>query len=338
MGGVGEDVALSETAHVDGHRREARWDLGIGVVVAVIVAAAALRPLLQDLLDRPAVAHWATIFVAITVQAMPFLVLGITVSAAIAAFVPDNFLPRVLPDRPAFAVPVAAVAGAALPGCECGSVPIAGRLVQRGALPAAALTFLLSAPAINPVVLVSTAVAFPGNPEVVAARALASLLAATVVGLIWARFGNDKFLERARRRHTHDGPPLSVLVETAQHDLLQAGGFLIIGAATAATLQTVVPRSILDGVASSGLASVLALAGLAVVMAICSEADAFVAASLTQFSLTARLAFMVVGPMVDVKLIALQTGTFGGRFAVRFAPLTFVVAVSSAIVVGWWLL
>jgi uncharacterized protein len=338
MGGVGEDVALSETAHVDGHRREARWDLGIGVVVAVIVAAAALRPLLQDLLDRPAVAHWATIFVAITVQAMPFLVLGITVSAAIAAFVPDNFLPRVLPDRPALAVPVAAVAGAALPGCECGSVPIAGRLVQRGALPAAALTFLLSAPAINPVVLVSTAVAFPGNPEVVAARAVASLLAATVVGLIWARFGNDKFLERARRRHTHDGPPLSVLVETAQHDLLQAGGFLIIGAATAATLQTVVPRSILDGVASSGLASVLALAGLAVVMAICSEADAFVAASLTQFSLTARLAFMVVGPMVDVKLIALQTGTFGGRFAVRFAPLTFVVAVSSAIVVGWWLL
>jgi len=338
MGGVGEDVALSETAHVDGHRREARWDLGIGVVVAVIVAAAALRPLLQDLLDRPAVAHWATIFVAITVQAMPFLVLGITVSAAIAAFVPDNFLPRVLPDRPALAVPVAAVAGAALPGCECGSVPIAGRLVQRGALPAAALTFLLSAPAINPVVLVSTAVAFPGNPEVVAARALASLLAATVVGLIWARSGNDKFLERARRRHTHDGPPLSVLVETAQHDLLQAGGFLIIGAATAATLQTVVPRSILDGVASSGLASVLALAGLAVVMAICSEADAFVAASLTQFSLTARLAFMVVGPMVDVKLIALQTGTFGGRFAVRFAPLTFVVAVSSAIVVGWWLL
>jgi uncharacterized membrane protein YraQ (UPF0718 family) len=338
MGGVGEDVALSEAAHVDGRRREGRWDLGIGVVVAVIVAAAALRPLLQDLLDRPAVAHWATIFVAITVQAMPFLVLGITISAAIAAFVPDNFLPRVLPDRPAFAVPVAAVAGAALPGCECGSVPIAGRLVSRGALPAAALTFLLSAPAINPVVLVSTAVAFPGQPEVVAARALASLLAATAVGLIWSRFGNDRFLERARRRHTHDGPPLSVLVETAQHDLLQAGGFLIVGAATAATLQTAVPRDILDGVASSGLASVLALAGLAVVMAICSEADAFVAASLTQFSLTSRLAFMVVGPMVDVKLIALQTGTFGGRFAVRFAPLTFVVAVSSAIVVGWWLL
>jgi uncharacterized membrane protein YraQ (UPF0718 family) len=73
-------------------------------------------------------------------------------------------------------------------------------------------------------------------------------------------------------------------------------------------------------------------------MAICSEADAFVAASLTQFSLTARLAFMVVGPMVDVKLIALQAGTFGRPFAQRFAPLTFVVALGSSVLVGWWLL
>ena len=71
---------------------------------------------------------------------------------------------------------------------------------------------------------------------------------------------------------------------------------------------------------------------------ICSEADAFVAASLTQFSLGARLTFLVVGPMVDVKLIALQAGTFGRAFAVRFAPLTFVVAVISSVLIGWWLL
>jgi hypothetical protein len=203
---------------------------------------------------------------------------------------------------------------------------------------AAALTFLLSSPAINPVVLVATAVAFPGQPEVVGARLLASLLAAIAVGLVWARFGRDTLLERARRGHTHEGRPLSVFAATAQHDLLQAGGFLIVGAATAATLQTAVPRSILDTVSESSVLSVLALAGLAVLMAICSEADAFVAASLTQFSLTSRLAFMVVGPMVDVKLIALQAGTFGGRFALRFAPLTFIAAVASSVLVGWWLL
>jgi uncharacterized protein len=315
-----------------------RRDLGIAVVVLVIITAAALRPALQDLLDRPAVAHWATIFVAIAIQAIPFLVLGVTISAAIAAFVPSGLLPRLLPQQPALAVPVAAVAGAALPGCECGSVPIAGRLVARGAPAAAALTFLLSAPAINPVVLVATAVAFPGKPEVMVARLVASLIAATVVGLVWSRFGRDDLLDRVRRRHTHEGSPASVFAGTAQHDLLHAGGFLIVGAATAATLQTVVPRSVLDAVAGSGVFAALALAALAVVMAICSEADAFVAASLTQFSLSARLAFMVVGPMVDVKLIALQAGTFGGKFALRFAPLTLAVAVASALLVGWWLL
>jgi uncharacterized protein len=313
-------------------------DAGVATVALVMVAAAALRPLLERLLDRPAVAHWATVFVAIAVQAMPFLVLGVVISAAVAAFVPAGFLPRALPRRPALAVPVAAAAGAALPGCECGSIPIAGRLVARGALPAAALAFLLSAPAINPVVLTATAVAFPGRPAVVAARLLASLLTSVVVGLVWARTGRDELLERARQRHTADGPPLTVLLATAQHDLLHAGGFLIVGAATAATLQTVVPRGVLDAVAGAGPLALLAMGGLAVVMAICSEADAFVAASLTQFSLSARLAFMVVGPMVDVKLVALQAGTFGRRFALRFAPLTLVVALLASALVGRWLL
>src|SRR4030095_9826286 len=188
--------------------------------------------------------------------------------------------------------------------------PSAGCLASPGARAAAALTSLLAAPAINPIVLVATAVAFPGQPEMVGARLAASLLAATVVGLVWARLGRDDLLRRVRRRHVHEGGRLSVLVGTAQHDLMQAGGFLIIGAATAATLQTVVPRSVLDTVADSGLAAVLALALLAVLMAICSEADAFVAASLTQFSPTARLAFMVVGPMGDAKLISIHVRVF----------------------------
>ena len=84
--------------------------------------------------------------------------------------------------------------------------------------------------------------------------------------------------------------------------------------------------------------SVLALGVLAVVLALCSEADAFVAAGLKQFSLSARLVFLVVGPMVDVKLVALQAGTFGPHFAAIFAPLTFVVAVGCAVLTGWWLL
>ena len=112
----------------------------------------------------------------------------------------------------------------------------------------------------------------------------------------------------------------------------------MIGAGAAASLQTAVPRGVVNAFSGSPVFSVLALGALAVLLAICSEADAFVAAGLKQFSLTARLAFMVVGPMVDIKLIALQAGTFGRRFTVRFAPLTFACALSSAALVGWWVL
>ncbi|MCO5974394.1 permease [Actinoallomurus soli] len=311
---------------------------GLPLVTALIVAAVALRPVLTGLFGHPAVANWATVFVAITIQALPFLVLGVAVSASIAAFVPPGLIARLLPKRPALAVPAAAAAGAALPGCECGSVPVAARLVSIGVTPAAAFAFLLSAPAINPVVLVSTAVAFPGRPAMVLARFLASLAASVVMGLLWIALGRDDLIKPRRSDHTEEGPRLAVFLATAQHDLLQAGGFLVIGAGTAATLQTLVPRSIVDSVAGTGPLSLLVLGVLAVVVALCSEADAFVAAGLKQFSLTARLAFLVVGPMVDVKLFALQAGTFGTRFAWRFSLATFAVAVACAGLVGWWLL
>jgi uncharacterized protein len=305
-------------------------DVLTGVLLVVLLA----RPLLTDLFDSPALRTWATVFVAICVQALPFLVLGVLLSAAIAVFVPASVFTRVLPRHPAAAVPVAGAAGLVLPGCECSSVPVARGLIARGVTPAAALAFLLSAPAINPVVLVATSVAFPGRPDMVAARFAASLGAALIVGWIWARFGRSEWLARPRRPGTTGLSPWEAFRVNARHDFVHAGGFLVVGGLTAATLNVVVPREVLDAVAARPWLSVLALAGLAVVLAICSEADAFVAASLTQFSLTSRLAFLVVGPMVDVKLIALQAGTFGRRFALRFAPLTFAVAVATAVLVG----
>ena len=108
---------------------------------------------LVGLFDDPALQTGATIFVSIVVQALPFLVLGVVLSGAIAAFVPASFWKKALPKNPALAVPVAGAAGAVLPGCECASVPVANGLMARGVAPAAALAFLLSAPAINPIVL-----------------------------------------------------------------------------------------------------------------------------------------------------------------------------------------
>ena len=304
------------------------------LIVLLVVVALYSRGTLTGSFNPVVLRTWTTVFVAIVVQALPFLVLGVLVSGAITALVSPTMLERLLPRSAVLAVPSAALAGAALPGCECASVPIAGRLCARGVQPAAALAFMLAAPAVNPVVLVATAVAFPGQPQMVAARFCGSLLTSVTVGLVWSRVGDQRLVERARSRVSGagDGPRWLAFSSAARHDLWDAGGWLVVGAAAAATLQVLVPRSLVLAVADHPGLAALALGGLAVGLAICSEADAFVAASLREFSLTARLVFLVVGPAVDVKLIAMQSGVFGRRFAARFAPLTFVAAVVCALV------
>ena len=307
------------------------------IIAGLVVLLVAQRWIVQWL-DDPAISNFATIFVSIVLQALPFLVFGVILSACVAAFVPPSFFAKALPKRSGAAVPIAAGAGAFLPGCECASVPLAGGLMARGVAPAAALAFLLSAPAINPIVLASTAVAFPNEPQLVLGRFIASLGVALVMGWLWSWRGKGEWIKPLVRPQTDGLSKWSVFRVSAQHDLLHAGGFLVVGGLAAAVLNTIVPREWLDAVADEPILSILALAVLAVILAICSEADAFVAASLTQFSLTSRLVFLVVGPMVDVKLISLQVGIFGRRFASRFAPATFVTAVVLASLVGWWLL
>jgi uncharacterized membrane protein YraQ (UPF0718 family) len=311
------------------------WRPGsVEALALLLVLLVVFRTPLADLVSDPRLQTWTTVFVSVLVQAVPFLVFGVVLSAVIAVFVPRSFWAKALPRHPVAAVPAASLAGVVLPGCECGSVPIAGSLIRRGVTPAAALAFLLAAPAINPIVLTATAVAFPGNPEMVLARAVASLVVAIAMGWLWLRLGKTDWIRLPRRSDLDDSSKSRAFWAACRHDVMHAGGFLVIGAAAAATINVVVPEVWLQTLADNPVLSVLALAILAVLLSICSEADAFVAASLSQFSLTSRLVFLVVGPMVDLKLISMQAGMFGRRFTVRFAPATFVTAVVVGTVVG----
>ncbi len=310
----------------------------VEVLALLLIVLLLFRGPIADAIATPLLQTWTTVFVSVMVQATPFLVFGVALSAVIAVFVPRSFWARALPKHPALAVPVASCAGVVLPGCECGSVPIAGSLIRRGVTPAAALAFLLAAPAINPIVLTATAVAFPNNPEMVVARGVASLIVAMIMGWLWLRLGRQDWIRLPHRPELDDLSKARAFWAACRHDIVHAGGFLVLGAMAAATINVLVPESVLQAVADRPVLSVLALAGLAVLLSICSEADAFVAASLSQFSLTARLAFLVVGPMVDLKLISMQAGVFGRRFALRFAPATFVTAVLVAAAAGMVLL
>lgn len=301
----------------------------------VLLLAIVFRGPLESLLGHPVLQSWSTVFVAISVQATPFLVLGVVVSGAIAAFVPATVFSRILPSNAALAVPVASVCGAALPGCECGSVPISNRLIDRGVRPSASLAFMLSAPAINPIVLIATAVAFTSEPNMVWARLIAGLLTAMIVGWIWERIGRPEWMRPRAPAAVADGQAgWRVFLTTILGDFTQAAGFLVLGAAAAATFKTIVPAHVMESIGSSLLLSVLLMAGLAFILALCSEADAFVAAAFSTIPVVGKLVFLTVGPAVDVKLFALQAGVFGRKFAVRFAPLTLLVAVVVGTSVG----
>jgi uncharacterized membrane protein YraQ (UPF0718 family) len=130
------------------------------------------------------------------------------------------------------------------------------------------------------------------------------------------------------------GSRWQTFIEAARHDFIQAASYLVIGAAAAAMLHVVVPDWLVAHLAGHLLLGVVVMAVLAVVLSLCSEADAFVAASLTMVPLVPRLAFLVVGPAVDIKLFAMQSGMFGRAFALRFAPATLVVATVAATAIG----
>jgi uncharacterized protein len=306
------------------------------ILVAGLAAFAVSGRVLHTFVTgHPELATAGTVFCGVFIQAVPFLVVGVVVSGLIAAFAPAERLARWLPRRRGAAILAAAVGGAALPGCECGSVPVARRMFSDGALGAAALTFMLAAPAVNPVVLVATAVAFPGQPKMMAARCSASLLTALIVGAGWSKWGRLEWItRRLPAPHGGNSSRWALFREAARHDFVQAGSYLVVGAGAAALLHVLVPPWIFEHLAGHLLVGVLAMAALAVVLALCSVADAFVASSLSMLPLLPRLVFLVVGPAVDVKLIAMHAGMFGRAFAARFAPAAFAVATLTATVVG----
>ena len=309
-------------------------------VYAVVGGLIALALVLQvaDPSRLPAAQNFVLVFSSLLIEAIPFILLGALVSAFIEVFVPSQVFEKLtLLPRP-LQLPASAVMGMAFPVCECGSVPVARRLASKGLAPGAAITFMLAAPILNPIVLASTFVAYRGRDvmwPMLLGRAGLGLLAAVAVGwVIGARTKTDVL--RARPGETelhadqaHSGPRHRAFFDHLSGDFVFMARYLVFGAAVAAALQTFVPQSVIGSVAGAPVVSLLAMMGLAFLLSLCSESDAFVAASFVQFGVGAQLAFLVFGPMVDTKLGFLYTATFSKGFF-----RTVVITVASVTLVG----
>jgi uncharacterized membrane protein YraQ (UPF0718 family) len=237
-------------------------------------------------------------------------------------------LDRYLPKRALPAALSGALMGMLFPVCECGVVPVTRRLYEKGLPISIGVAFLLAAPVVNPVVLVSTYAAFGWGP-VLWGRVGFSILVAVIVALLF-HLAQPKEVLLPQVSAAHDdacchvapnnGPkaPLQARFHqsliTAGDDFLDMARYLIVGSILAALMQTFVPQAALLSIGQGPVVSVIAMQALAFVLSICSTVDAFVALAFAgTFTTGSILAFLTFGPMVDIKSAMMFMSVFRKR-------------------------
>jgi len=300
--------------------------------------------------DTPQFHTLGIVFVSIVLEAMPFMLLGTLIGGFIEVFVPREKVTRWLPEGRWWTVFIGAGIGVLFPVCECAIVPVVRKLLQKGVPFSAAIAFLLGGPIVNPLVAASTAVAYFADWSIVMQRMLFGYCIAVGVGLLMGLLFTKT---KAVRNHVswetdlkHDPETLEpgkhaawaekigLAVNHAAGDFLDIGRFLVIGAFCAAVAQTLVPRQVFVAVMGTPGISILIMMLLAVLLNLCSETDAFIAASFrsSQVPLAAQMAFMVLGPMLDIKLILMYLNVFRTPAIAVLVSLTFLSVFFSMVV------
>lgn len=298
-------------------------------------------------------ATFTTVFLGIFMEAAPFLLLGSVASGLVEVFVSRAALLRLVPHS-RFAAPlIGGLLGFAFPVCECGVVPLTRRLFRKGLPIPAGIAFLLAAPILNPVVLASTYAAY-GWGRLLAARFVLGLLVAVIVGVIFSLHPQPLELLRPRAGTGSAGGAeqsaaagSAVLFRTrlrralrfAADDFFDMGRYLVIGSLLAALLQTLVPQTTLLAIGSGPVASVMVMQAVAFVLSVCSTVDAFVSlAFASTFSTGALLAFLVFGPMVDIKSTLMFLGVFTRKTVAYLIALPFLLTLLAGALInllGW---
>lgn len=287
-------------------------------------------------------------FLSIVLEGVPYILLGTVISGFIDAYLPSNAIDRLLPKRPVLSVLIAGLLGGIFPVCECAVVPVIRRLVKKGLPLSCAVTYMLSAPIINPVVVISTYSAFQKQNAgwITCSRLLMAYVVTVIVGLVVNRLPAERVLhsrvlaegatEHSHAVGSHDAR-VTYAMRTAKADFLDTGMYFTIGVLITAVFNTqLMVRPDFQGavasVAGNDWLAVPGLMVLAVLLSLCSTTDAFIAATLQGFSHASKLAFLVYGPMVDLKLFFMYSSVFKKRFVAGLVAGLFALVMVFALI------
>lgn len=333
--------------------------LGAGVLV-VFGGALVNRLLPQGAAPAPWLEAFASYFLAICLEATPFILLGALLTAVLEIWLPPEVLPRITARLGLWGVPMVALLSPLFPVCECGVVMVARGLLRKGLPLPHAVTYLLAAPIINPTVLASTYIAYQdlAHPvwrglggfavavaigwAVLALRPQAALATEPAAPPVPAAGPAPQSLDSLAlspqtpppacgcgHDHAHDQAPApgGVFARVAGHladDFAEMMPYFLAGVFLASAIKTFLSASLLASLGGGTFLGPLTMMVLAGVLSLCSEADAFVAASFTEFSFPAHIAFLVLGPMFDLKLLLAYRLIFRGRFIILLSALVWL--------------
>jgi len=225
------------------------------------------------------------------------------------------------------------------------------RLVQKGLPVGCAMSYMLASPIVNPIVALSTWAAFQGRDPgiMVGARLGTGFVIAVVAGLVLSKVPVASLLRgrvlaslkpRSEAKRDPSAPRQSFsegivrAFDSAQRDFLDVALYFFIGVAIAAMTQTQILyrpdlQANIQSLASNHWLAAPVLMILAFILSLCSTTDAFIIAQDAIFPATAKLAFLVFGPMLDMKLIFLYSSVLKPK-AVLWLGIGLFIAVYAA--------
>ena len=305
----------------------------------------------------------AILFLSIFMESLPFLLLGSLISSMIEKLVSDETMAKLIPRNLFFGSLVGIFLGFFIPACDCAVIPVTKRLIKKKVPLNVAISFMLASPIINPVVLLSTFYAFKDtNKEFIYYRLILGIIIAFVVGIIMGLIFKDKEVikkdieKNCSCHHKHNNEEeedeflelekytignnriLSNTTEILKHtgeDLFEVAKYLMVGALIASIIQVLLPRNIIHLFGENQVLSIFILMVFAYLISLCSTSDSFIGKSLlSTFAPSGVLAYLILGPMIDIKNTIVLLGNYKSKFVFFLISLIFIFVFLFSLVVG----
>ncbi|MDF2505729.1 permease [Clostridium sp.] len=357
------------------------------IIFLLLLILFSLKSQLSLILQNELLQSFTTIFLSIILEAIPFIIIGVFISSLIQVFISEETIAKIIPKNKVVGIFIAGIVGIVFPVCDCAIVPIVRRLLKKGMPMYIGVTFMLSVPIINPVVLVSTYYAFLNSSHMVLLRGGIGAFSAMLIGFIvsklepaenvkinrrvtrqnlcnrwiytlnksnkklqshyysvdetYDRYDDDAQCSCGRNHKRRPGEKVTFtgsMVEILDHtsaELKDVGKFVIAGAFLSSLMQVALPRKYMLTIGNNSVTSILVMIALAFLLSVCSETDAFIARTFVgQFTSGSIMAFLIFGPMVDIKNTLMMTQAFKPKFIIKLIALIFIICFTIGIVIN----